>query len=53
MRLLPRSACSLALILACTLIAGAAPAIGAANHVVISEFATRGPTSATEEFVEL
>jgi hypothetical protein len=25
----------------------------AANHVVISEFATRGPTSATEEFIEL
>jgi len=29
----------------------AAPA--AANHVVISEFATRGPSSATDEFVEL
>ncbi len=25
----------------------------AANHVVISEFATRGPTAATDEFVEL
>jgi phosphatidylserine/phosphatidylglycerophosphate/cardiolipin synthase-like enzyme len=38
----------------------AAPAFGpvpaahaAANHVVISEFATRGPTAATDEFVEL
>ena len=25
----------------------------AANHVVISEFATRGPSAATDEFVEL
>jgi phosphatidylserine/phosphatidylglycerophosphate/cardiolipin synthase-like enzyme len=28
-------------------------AYAAATHVVISEFATRGPTSATDEFVEL
>ncbi len=28
-------------------------ASAAANHVVISEFATRGPTAATDEFVEL
>ncbi len=28
-------------------------AFAAANHVVISEFASRGPTSATDEFVEL
>lgn len=28
-------------------------ATAAANHVVISEFATRGPTAATDEFVEL
>src|SRR5215831_9909570 len=31
----------------------AASVKAAANHVVISEFATRGPTSATEEFIEL
>ena len=31
----------------------AAGAHAAANHVVISEFATRGPTAATDEFVEL
>ena len=32
------------------LFAASAPPVGAAaNHVVISEFATRGPTSATEE----
>src|SRR5262249_2772085 len=31
-----------------------APSVrAAANHDVISEFATRGPTSATEEFIEL
>lgn len=29
------------------------PAHAAADHVVISEFATRGPASATDEFVEL
>ncbi len=32
---------------------GAATAFAAANHVVISEFATRGPSAATDEFVEL
>jgi phosphatidylserine/phosphatidylglycerophosphate/cardiolipin synthase-like enzyme len=31
----------------------APPALAAASHVVISEFATRGPASATDEFVEL
>jgi phosphatidylserine/phosphatidylglycerophosphate/cardiolipin synthase-like enzyme len=27
--------------------------LGAANHVVISEFGTRGPSAATDEFIEL
>ena len=36
------------------LVAFAAPPAGAvASHVVISEFATRGPSSAFDEFVEL
>jgi predicted extracellular nuclease len=34
-------------------LASASSVEAAANHVVISEFATRGPTSATEEFIEL
>lgn len=36
-----------------SLFTGGSPAGAAANHVVISEFATRGPTAATDEFVEL
>ena len=37
-----------------TLTMGAAPmARAVANHVVISEFATRGPSAATDEFIEL
>ena len=38
----------------CTVAAFVAPgARAAASHVVISQFATRGPTAATDEFVEL
>lgn len=45
---------ALALLASFTLATGLAPAShAAANHVVISEFATRGPTAATDEFVEL
>lgn len=42
-----------AILLLSALTIPALPAAGATNHVVISEFATRGPTSATDEFVEL
>ncbi len=54
MRLLPRrsSAPVLLAILALLLLA-VPPAKAAATHVVISEFATRGPAVATDEFVEL
>lgn len=41
------------LALALGLLAFVPAAFAAANHVVISEFATRGPTAATDEFVEL
>src|SRR5439155_21089984 len=47
-----RFACTPALCIA-AFILGPARSPGAANHVVISEFATRGPASATDEFVEL
>jgi phosphatidylserine/phosphatidylglycerophosphate/cardiolipin synthase-like enzyme len=46
----PLATCVVALAL---LFVAAPPAGAAANHVVISEFATRGPSSATDEFVEL
>src|SRR5258706_246641 len=49
----PRRFLALALVLTAPL-PGLAPAAGAVvNHVVISEFATRGLTAATDEFVEL
>ena len=42
------------LVALCAAAAFAVPgARAAANHVVISQFATRGPTAATDEFVEL
>src|SRR5512146_948661 len=44
-------AAALAVALALPIVA--APASAAANHVVISEFATRGPSSAFDEFFEL
>ena len=53
MRPMLRPARNLALLLVSALIAAAAPAHAAANHVVISEFATRGPSSASDEFIEL
>ena len=43
----------LTLAIAFALSVAAATAFAAANHVVISEFATRGPASAFDEFVEL
>jgi predicted extracellular nuclease len=54
MRLLPRFSSALALFAALASLTVVAPgARAAATHVVISEFATRGPTAATDEFVEL
>ena len=54
MRLKPLSLCLLVVCALAAIIPAAVPAArAAANHVVISEFATRGPGSATEEFVEL
>ncbi len=44
----------IALLAVCALEPAVAPAVfAAANHVVISEFASRGPSAATDEFVEL
>ena len=54
MRCLPRLICTFAALAALVLVPAAVPmATAAANHVVISEFATRGPTGAYDEFVEL
>src|SRR5438093_2917887 len=54
MRLLPRLSSLLAALALTTLVPAAIPgARAAANHVVISEFASRGPASATDEFIEL
>ena len=53
MRLLPRFLLALVAIAICSLVPAAIPMARAATHVVISEFATRGPSSATDEFVEL
>jgi phosphatidylserine/phosphatidylglycerophosphate/cardiolipin synthase-like enzyme len=54
MRFLPRLSSALAMLAIPALMLAVVPPAGAvANHVVISEFATRGPSSATDEFVEL
>src|SRR5437867_2298462 len=53
MRFLPRFSRALAVLAIPTLMSAAATDARAATHVVISEFATRGPASATDEFVEL
>lgn len=54
MRPFPRSCRRLLAFALAAVIPVAIPAARAAtNHVVISEFATRGPSSATDEFVEL
>ena len=53
MRFLPRLSGTLAILAIPALMLGAAPLARAATHVVISEFATRGPSAATDEFVEL
>lgn len=54
MRCLPRLSCALALLSVPALMPAAVPLAGAAaTHVVIGEFATRGPSAATDEFVEL
>src|SRR5438552_9775185 len=53
MRLRPRFSCALVVLAVPTLMSAAVPRARAATHVVISEFATRGSSSATDEFVEL
>ncbi|TMQ51228.1 MAG: T9SS type A sorting domain-containing protein [Candidatus Eisenbacteria bacterium] len=53
MRFLPRFSRALAVLAIPTLMSAAATDARAATHVVISEFATRGSSSATDEFVEL
>src|SRR5690242_6997786 len=52
MRALPRVFLAVSAIVGLGLATRVPPAFAAANHVVISEFATRGPTAATDEFVE-
>ncbi|MBI5710416.1 MAG: lamin tail domain-containing protein [Candidatus Eisenbacteria bacterium] len=53
MRCLPRFSRALAALAIPALMLAAVPPARAVTHVVISEFATRGPSSATDEFVEL
>src|SRR5258706_8087657 len=54
MRRSPHAVCLLLGLLLAAPIPALVPAARAVvNHVVISEFATRGPTAATDEFVEL
>src|SRR5882724_12333857 len=58
MRRSPRASCLFLGLFPGLLLAAPIPALvsvarAVVNHVVISEFATRGPTAATDEFIEL